>query len=269
MSAFVIIDPHTGPAIRQWRRLEPKLAALYPQMSVAFASRRGEATILVSEALREGYREIVAVGAAQQEALDGFFSNERTACDDAVLAFAPENPEAISALGKTRPRLVDVGRAHYLSRDGIPHTRHFLYAASFGLPGSTVWPESRHSRHSLWRNCLTAMTFRRLRRLFCPGETVRLIVDAIFDEILAIETVTIANAQMFPKPMASEGGAFDIVIRQQSEMGRERRVQGQKVVAAPVEQTRGRPVLLEIDGWSAGRLPATFEILPKALNVRC
>ena len=30
-----------------------------------------------------------------------------------------------------------------------------------------------------------------------------------------------------------------------------------------------RPVLIETDGESAGRLPATFEILPRALNLRC
>ena len=43
----------------------------------------------------------------------------------------------------------------------------------------------------------------------------------------------------------------------------------QRVVAVPVAETRGRPVLIETDGESAGRLPATFEILPHALNLRC
>ena len=40
-------------------------------------------------------------------------------------------------------------------------------------------------------------------------------------------------------------------------------------VAVPVAETRGRPVRIELDGESAGRLPATFEILPGALNLRC
>ncbi len=38
-------------------------------------------------------------------------------------------------------------------------------------------------------------------------------------------------------------------------------------MAVPVAETRGKPVLIETDGESAGRLPATFEILPKALNL--
>jgi diacylglycerol kinase family enzyme len=41
------------------------------------------------------------------------------------------------------------------------------------------------------------------------------------------------------------------------------------VVAVPVAETRGKPVLIETDGENAGRLPATFEILPRALNLRC
>jgi diacylglycerol kinase family enzyme len=45
-------------------------------------------------------------------------------------------------------------------------------------------------------------------------------------------------------------------------------VRAAKVVAVPVAETRGRAVLIETDGESAGRLPATFEILPRALNLR-
>ena len=41
------------------------------------------------------------------------------------------------------------------------------------------------------------------------------------------------------------------------------------VVAEPVAATRGRPVLIEVDGESAGQLPATFDILPRALKIRC
>ncbi|MGZ6007000.1 MAG: hypothetical protein ACXWKS_06040 [Rhizomicrobium sp.] len=46
-------------------------------------------------------------------------------------------------------------------------------------------------------------------------------------------------------------------------------LRGQHVVVAPVAETRGRAVLIETDGESAGRLPATFEILPRAINLRC
>jgi diacylglycerol kinase family enzyme len=47
-----------------------------------------------------------------------------------------------------------------------------------------------------------------------------------------------------------------------------RNFRGRKVTAAPVAETKGRPVLIELDGENAGRLPATFEILPGPLNLR-
>ena len=40
-------------------------------------------------------------------------------------------------------------------------------------------------------------------------------------------------------------------------------------VVAPVAETSSRPVPVETDGEAAGQLPATFEILPRALNLRC
>lgn len=40
-----------------------------------------------------------------------------------------------------------------------------------------------------------------------------------------------------------------------------------KLVARPVDQTQ--PIEIEVDGEILGHLPATFQILPKALRVRC
>ena len=48
-----------------------------------------------------------------------------------------------------------------------------------------------------------------------------------------------------------------------------RALRGRRIMAVPVAETRRRPVLIEIDGECAGRLPATFELLPRALILRC
>jgi diacylglycerol kinase family enzyme len=40
-----------------------------------------------------------------------------------------------------------------------------------------------------------------------------------------------------------------------------------KIVARPVDGDRR--IEIEVDGEIAGQLPATFQILPKALRVRC
>ena len=73
----------------------------------------------------------------------------------------------------------------------------------------------------------------------------------------------VATASLSPGDIASP---IRWVLRHQPNV---RVLRGRKVVAVPVAETRGRAVLIETDGESAGRLPATFEILPRALNLRC
>ncbi|MDQ5839444.1 MAG: diacylglycerol kinase family lipid kinase, partial [Acidobacteriota bacterium] len=48
-----------------------------------------------------------------------------------------------------------------------------------------------------------------------------------------------------------------------------RQVQHARARLVTARPTGSEEVKLEIDGELAGRLPATFEILPKALRVRC
>ncbi len=122
---------------------------------------------------------------------------------------------------------------------------------------------------------------------------VRIIVDGDYDEIAPISTVAVANGRFFGGGMhvapsaAIDDGYFDVVIMggaPKKQMLADmkliytgdhianpnvRVLRGRKIVAVPVAETRGRAVLIETDGESAGRLPATFEILPRALNLRC
>ena len=79
MCAFVIVDPVScgNQHSRGWRLLEPKLAEIYPYMSLAFPRRRSEMAALVSAALRDGHTEIVAVGGDfLEEAVNGFFDGD-------------------------------------------------------------------------------------------------------------------------------------------------------------------------------------------------
>ncbi len=270
MCAFVIVDPvFCGSQHgRGWRLLEPELTKLYPYMALAFPRRRCETASLVSAALREGHTEIVAVGTVLlDEAINGFFDAEGSLSPDAVLAFVAAADD-IAKLSKAAVRQINIGRASYLSRDGKPRTRYFATRASFGMPAGIANTQMRSWRTNLrgWRTGLLGYS----------GRAVRLIVDQSFDEIATIRSVAISNSGGFgnatgAQPDAeSDDGQFDIVITAHTQDGNAlRQVKGRKVLAAPVEETGGRPVLVELDFRSVGRLPATFEILPRALNVRC
>lgn len=271
MSAFVIVDPHSGSGQRDWHSLKPKLAQAYPSMAVAFPQRIGEVATLVSAALREGHSEIVAVGGTANEVLNGFFDAEGAISPEAVLAYVSiaGARDGLARLKPTPIRPIDVGRVQYLSREGIPLTRYFSSMASFGVSGLRA-----ESKNLTLQALLDRLGF---SPLFFRGRAVRLIIDHALDEIITIASVTIANGQVFGAPLLltpdakPDDGLFDVVITDYSpgKTAPVRRVQGTRIVAAPVEATRGRAVLVELDGGNIGRLPATFEILPRALNVRC
>jgi len=312
MSAFVVVNPRTvsGKTRRDWRVLEPALAAVYPYMSVAFTRRRGEATALVAAALREGHSEIVAVGGdtTMNEAVNGFFDAEGAVSPDAVLAFVSNGTQsdfekafgdrktgldAVAHLRQSHIRPIDVGRVRFLSKDGLPRMRYFANIASFGLSGLIVDAVNRSVFAGLFGPRLGFGLHSALGMLRFRGRAARLIVDSVFDEIVVISTVAVANGRVFGAGMQvapearPDDGQFDVVVINNGPAARMladmkliyadehlgnanvRVVRGRRVVAAPVAETKGRPVLLETDGECVGRLPATFEILPRALNVRC
>jgi diacylglycerol kinase (ATP) len=297
-----------GNARRDWRTLEPALASIYPYMSVAFTRRRGEATALVAAALREGHSEIVAVGSdgTMNEAVNGFFTAEGSVSPDAVLAFVSSDTDFKKAAGReeaghdliwrlkqTHVRPIDVGRVSFLSKEGQPRTRYFANIASFGLSGVVVDAVNRSSLTGLFGADFSFGVHSVLGLLRYRGRAARLIVDSGFDDIVNISTVAVANGRVFGADVQiapdarPDDGQFDVVIidngptaqmladMKQIHTGEHlgnpnvRVVRGRKIVAAPVAETRGRPVLIETDGECVGRLPATFEILPRALNVRC
>ena len=297
-----------GRTQRDWTKIERRLRGVYPALEIGITRNRGDATKLVREALTTGHSEIVAVGGdgTINEAINGFFEMRGSVAPDAIFSFVTSGTggdfrktfrvdadydNAISHLRVAPVRAVDVGRLSCVSLTGQPVIRYFINIASFGLSGLIVNSVNRARIAKLFGGTF-AFAFHSARSmLFYRERVVRLRVDGQFDERAAIATVAIANGQYFGGGMrvapdaVADDGLFDVVI-----MGGERRsvgdlrllysgahlntpgvrvIRGRKIVAAPVAETKGRAVLIEVDGESAGRLPATFEILPRALRVRC
>ncbi|HEY0282031.1 MAG TPA: YegS/Rv2252/BmrU family lipid kinase [Rhizomicrobium sp.] len=310
MSAFVVVNPASGSTSREWRGVENALSAIYPYMSVAFTRARGDAAALVTNALREGHHEIVAVGGdgTINEVVNGFFDRGGAISPDAVLAFVccgaagdfkkafgivETGVQAAEHLRHASVRAIDVGLVSFLSKTGMARTRAFANIASFGLSGEIADSVSRAVVSRLFGAPFAFAFHSTLGLLTYRGRKVRLIVDDVYDEIVAISAVAVANGSWFGGGMQvapdakPDDGLFDVVIFADAPKRRMladmkfiysgehlgnpnvRVIRGRKVVAAPVAETRGRAVLIETDGEAVGRLPATFEVLPRALNVRC
>jgi YegS/Rv2252/BmrU family lipid kinase len=299
----------SGRTAREWKSTETALEALYSQMSVAFTRSRGEATTLVRAALREGHHEVIAVGGdgTINEAVNGFFDQHGAVSPDAVFGFVTSGTggdfrksfgieagidAGIAHLKKAHIRPIDVGRVACVTSRGEPVVRYFINIASFGMSGVIVDSVNRAKIAKLFGGSFAFAFHSTVGALRYKDRPVRLIAGE-FDAITPISTVAIANGRYFGGGMmvapnaGTDDGVFDVIV-----MGGGSRsqtiadlkliytgdhlnnpnvkvVRSDKVVAVPVAETRGKAVLIETDGESAGRLPATFEILPRALNLRC
>jgi diacylglycerol kinase (ATP) len=297
-----------GRTRRDWPKIERALRDAYPGVQIALTRGRGDATRLVGEASSAGHSEFVAVGGdgTINEVVNGLFGPQGPLAPDAVFAFVTSGTggdfrktfgidagyeAAIAQLRNAPVRALDVGRLSCLSQTGEPVMRHFVNIGSFGLSGVIVDRVNRARIAKLFGGTF-AFAFHSARTMLSYREPiVRLRIDGHFDERASIATVAVANGQYFGGGMrvapdaVPDDGLFDVVVMGGAGRGvgdlkllytgehigtpGVRVVRGRKVVAAPVEETGGRAVLIEVDGESAGRLPATFEILPRALRVRC
>jgi YegS/Rv2252/BmrU family lipid kinase len=242
------------------------------------------------------------------EAVNGMFDASGTTPPDSVFAFITSGTggdfrktfgieagtqAAIERLKHASARAVDAGRVSCLTRSGEPTSRYFINIASFGLSGLIVDSVNRARFAKLFGGSFAFAFHSALGMLRYKNRAVRIMVDGVEDEIASISNVAIANGQYFGGGMKVAPGAivddglFDVVIMGGAPKGQSlaemkliytgehirkphvRVLRGQHVVVAPVAETRGQAVLIETDGEAAGRLPATFEILPRAINLRC
>jgi len=242
------------------------------------------------------------------ECVNGFFDEKGPVSPDAVFGFITSGTggdfrksfgiedgaaAGLARLVSARMKPVDIGRVSCLGAGGKSVVRYFINIASFGLSGVIVDSVNRARIAKLFGGSFAFAFHSASAMLFYRPRGVRLILDNGFDEIAQISTVAIANGQFFGGGMRvapnaqTDDGVFDVIIMGQSQKGRSladlqqiytgehlknpavKVMRAHKVVAAPIAEPRGKPVLIETDGENTGMLPATFEILPKALNLRC
>lgn len=205
----------------------------------------------------------------------------------------PKDFEAVvKHIAEAKARTVDAGRICYVDDHGALASRHFLNIASLGLSGATdraVNADKRKGRVSakalfFWR---TVVEFLRYR-----FQNVAISVDDQPPVEARIALVAVANGRYFGggmmiAPDAELGdGEFDIVIlRAAGKLGLIRDIRllyggrhrnhpaitilrGRKVTVEPLGDAAVNGALVDIDGESPGRIPATFDMLPGALNLR-
>lgn len=232
------------------------------------------------------------------DAVFGFVASGRGGDFRRTFGIKPGYEAGVARLKLARIRKLDVGYVSCLSPRGEPVGRYFVNVASFGLSGHVA----RRASQAWLSRLLGGAFFRAFNALMAlPGwraPRVRLIAPETrgsaqgYDEIAGITAVAVANGRWFAggmkvAPGAEPGdGLFDIVVmggasrrRVLSEIAMVREgmhladpsvrvIRTARLMAAPTVDTHGA-VPVETDGESVGLLPATFEIVPGAINLRC
>jgi diacylglycerol kinase (ATP) len=206
--------------------------------------------------------------------------------------------DAARVLRNGRTRRIDVGRATYLNHEGAEESRYFLGVASLGM--STDIIERVKASSSRWLPAarsgwlggkLSFAVATAQTTLASPKTTVVVQLDDGREHRLSVSNLCVANARYFGGGMKVapeaklDDGQFDVVtindlsalkiltnahkLYRGTHLEMEEVYQSRAKVVAARAARKDKEVAIEIDGELAGRLPATFKILPKALRVRC
>jgi diacylglycerol kinase family enzyme len=194
--------------------------------------------------------------------------------------------------------MIDVGRVHYLNHAGEPESRYFLGVSSCGLSGKViervkkeknVWLPALRSRGLSGKLSFALATLQ--TTLAAENTDLRIQLDDKPERPLRVANFCVANARYFGGGMKIapdakvNDGQFDIIVigdlssldilANGYKLYTGAHLSIEQVYHAHARRVTIHPaspkakVSLEVDGELPGHLPATFEILPDALRVRC
>ena len=211
----------------------------------------------------------------------------------------PTQPLAAAAILRNgQTRLIDVGRVTFTDNGGHEVTRYFLGVASCGMSTKVIervksgGPDWLPANTPQWLGGRVSFGASLLQTAVRTETTkVRVQIDDSHERHLSVVNLCVANARYFGggmkiAPLAKlTDGKFDVIsvgdlsalkivtsaprvyFGSHLSMPEVSHTHAAKVILRP--SSREIVIPLEVDGELPGRLPATFQIIPRALKVRC
>jgi len=306
VKTIVIVNPQAGNGRTEkiWPNIELALEKGIGSFEVLQTTCRGDATDLSRRILKEDAARIVAVGGDGHlnEVLNGFIENDLpvnaesrlsfvmtgTGCDfQRSLGISGKWKAAVAKLKDAKVRKIDVGKVTYTVADKTQKIRYFDNIASFGLSGAV----NHCLEHSRLRNYLGGsplFLWATIKTVFThPNQSIRFRIDDGPEEESYSRLGLLANGRylggaMHAAPEAElDDGLLDLLMLKEISVAKflwhlPKIYKGthlkipeiffQKVRKFTAESSE--KVILDIDGESPGYLAATFEVLPKILNLQ-
>lgn len=309
MTITVIANPKSGGGrtAKRLGEIREKLEAALGPVELRTTDAQGDAISLTRTSLREGSTLIIAVGGdgTVNECVNGFYNNGAPVNAGAEFGLimsgtggdfrrtfdlGPDIDDYVATLASGATRKIDLGCISYVGWEGRDETRLFDNISSFGLSGIVDRAVNNAKISKLFGGTFSFYWCTLTSMLGFKPQAVRIQVDDHFDEMLNINNAAICNGQYFGggmwiAPTADPSdGTFEVVVIKDAtfrdmlkdtgsiyegthlQNPRIVTTRGRRVVATPVNQ---EDVLIDADGETPGKLPATFEILPQALTIRC
>src|SRR5262245_52634483 len=302
---LVIVNPRSGGGLSdsRWARVRDALADGLGELDSAFTTAPRDATEIARREASAGRHLILALGGAGtiSEVADGVLAAGAGAT--AEIGLIPrgtggdfrrtlELPKEIAAaaahIRQATARVVDAGRVRYRDPDGGEGVRHFVNVASFGFSSAVARRANASSKRLGGKVAFLGATLKEL--LVHDHMDVWLSIDGKERRQLRVMMAAVGNGRFFGGGMKIcpdaqlDDGTLDLVTvgdftRMQVVANIGRLFSGThleleqvtharitRVHVEPVEADAEIPV--ELDGETPGLLPATFEILPRALRIR-
>ncbi len=299
----IIVNPRSGGGIstRTWAGLVARITDELGPFDFRFTEHRGHAREIARDEALAGRPLVVAFGG------DGTISEVAcgiiTAGGNTEMGILPRGTggdfrrtidvpkdlaKAARRLKEARTRVIDAGRATCIGPDGATRTTHFLNVASFGFSADVAQRANVASKRLGARAAFLGATMKSL--LAYDNAEVVVSVDGGEPRRRTVLLGAIGNGRFFgggmkicPDGFLDDGlldlvtvgdlGRLEILAKinrlyagTHVSMREVEVIRARRIVVQPVAGDREIPV--ETDGETPGRLPATFEVLPRALRLR-
>jgi len=301
---MVICNPASrgGRTGRGWPEVAAGLRAGGLDFDFAMTTCAGEATELARAAVAEGRPLVVAAGGdgTVNEVANGLLGAEAPDRASPRLGVLPtgtggdfrrtfglpsEAREAAGVLKAGRSRRIDAGRVSCVAPDGGRCVRYFVNIASAGIGAEVMAHVSRGRRVVNGEITIQLASVAALLRW--RNKPVVVLIDGSRHQLVA-QQVVVANCQYFgggmrvaPRALPDDGLLDVVIVGDVSLTENARRMRkfrdgtyldenNPKVTfarARRVEVSSAQVVRVEADGELPGAVPATFEVLPGALEL--
>jgi len=304
-SALVVVNPaaRRGGCGRNWPRVEAAIRRHLSDPAIVFTEAPGDATRLVRAGIQRGVEHVIAVGGdgTVNEALNGFVARDTAAAGVTLspipagtanelcraLGLLQGEDAAFRALAAGNRRLIDMIRVDCEGLDGKPVTRYGYLTASFGAAAEISYrtSASRFLKKLGGRFSYFAVTL--VVTLTYQHRKVRLAIDEQPVETQTLYAGLCCNAPnggggMLLAPMAKmDDGVLDLVtfgdiarsdilLQKPSWLFEGKHIEHPKVSVRHGRRFRieaDADTLVDLDGETIGRLPASIIVLPRSLPV--